>query len=271
VTLTNAYLVRYEGGWSEAGDLASEVANGRVEARLDLGGVATNGQAVDIAHTVTDGSGAARVATIVDYEPVDADHPYVAFTPLDRVTALGPDGAMELRRVVGISVEPDDQGHPVWTLELDNTAIERDDSTARWLRRRLLGSLGGHTEASNPATPASRIESTVVQAKEWRVSKASTAAVLTSQAERLNTPAHLMLWEVTLSPPEGGEFVPYDDDVTVILVVSTVTVATVTVAAGDQSAHVGIPAELVTPADTIWADITDGPTDVALVGRARYI
>jgi hypothetical protein len=263
-SLTNVLLARWEGGWYEGGDPTSETNHGRAEARLDLGGAKLATQVDNIIQTVVGGTSGSRVATVAEVEPVDLQQVYVAFGPFDRVNVVNPDGDIALAAVQAISVNADDNGHPAWTIEFANPVIERAQQVDTWLRRRLPGSLAGTTETVNPATPASIIESGDVQAKEWRVSKTADETNLTSLSERLQTVAHLCLWEVTLDEAQGS-------DVTVILVVSGTTVATVTVPTGEQTGHAPIAAHLVNTTDKIWADITAGPADVPLVGRARYI
>lgn len=274
--LMNAALVRFEGGWRWREDAGSITANGRAEARFDLGGYRDVAAADADTDTVLAYSSQPRRAAVADIEPAaDDEYPYIGFEPFDTVNVRDHTGAMLARKVRGVSCRLDAYRWPAWTLELGDLTEHRAAQVDRMLRRTADGLLEGRSETANPARPALPVDSGQVHAKQWRASKDATSTVMESQGEQFETPVHVMLWHVTLSPADGGEFAGYASDVTVRLMRSTSTdiVATVTVPAGEQSAWAGVAAAdgFYNTTDRIWAYISAGPTDVALVATARYL
>lgn len=269
MTLVNVYLGRYEGGWTEGGDLASEVANGRAEALLELGGIYTNDMAQAVIGEAVDGTAGERTSSVAEIEPADdTEQPYKAFEPYDRVNLLQPDGTVALSKVQAISATADGNAHPFWTLDCHNRILDGARATETWLRRSRPGLIPGLTETSNPARPQSIIESGDVIAKRWTASKAGllSAGDMESQAEKLNTPAHVCLFAVTLTTAASS------GTTTVVLERSGTTIATVSIAAGTNEGWVGVAAEYVAPTDTLQAVITATGTGAdGLVATARYV
>lgn len=271
MTLVNVFLGRYEGGWTEAGDLASEVANGRAEALLELGGIYTNEMAVAVIDEAVAGTAGERVSSVVEIEPADdTEQPYKAFDTFDRVNLLQPDGTVALSKVQAISATADRNAHPLWTLDCHNRILSGARDTETWLRRSRPGLIPGLTETSNPARPASIIESGDVIAKRWTASKAGalSSGELESVAEKFSTPAHVCLFQATITTAASS------GTTTVLLKRSGTTIATVNIAAGTNEGWVGIAASAgyVAPTDTLQVVLSVVGTGAAgLAASARYI
>lgn len=151
--LTNALLVRYEGGYRQVAAPASIAQYGRREGFVSLGQVDSTAEVDRLGDAILDVRDAPAWSTVAKIDPTGAgDVPYVDFEQGDRITAPDETGAAVLMRVVGITVTEDQLGRAIYTPELRSPHDELEHRLDRTMRRLSAGSLGGTVENASPPT-----------------------------------------------------------------------------------------------------------------------
>lgn len=116
MTVTNAYLVRWAGGYIEFTDAASITAHGRHEDFLSAGQAQSTAEAERLALGLLGRFAWLSESVSAATEPIgDDDVPYVDYGPYDRITVPDSTGSPRLCRVLGFTVTEDDEGIPIYS------------------------------------------------------------------------------------------------------------------------------------------------------------
>ena len=141
--LANVLLIRWVGGWAEAFDTASIVANGRREATISLGAVQSYEEAQRIAAEQLSIYAASRAQIIADIEPVsNADTPYLGFNLGDTVTVPDAAGDPSQQRVLAVTVAEDDDGNLTYAPELNDLILEAQERLTERITKISTGTAG---------------------------------------------------------------------------------------------------------------------------------
>lgn len=248
MSLTNALLVRWglppATGYTWVVDQPSIDTYGRREAYLSSSAM-SEAEAERIATALLVDRAVPQVSTQATLEPEAADAPYVDFVVGDWVTAPALGGGTESVRVVSLTVTTDDEGNPVFVPELGTVAEERDRANQRALKRMANGSLGGTTESSSTARSPLPTRRKLPTAPIGPFS--IPGAVIVAVSGRYYPPTNVLALRLIASVAVAGS-----TDTTVVLYRNDISVATVTIAAGDLLASVVV-------------DVTYGVGDYATV------
>lgn len=149
---TTSLLVRYNGGWTTVEDAAAVTAYGRIQARLDLGAIQTEAEAIRVATRelsyLTDVRTQFTVTQDDDTDTTLANFPYLAYTPGDTITVPGTDLTPTAERVFAITIEEDDNGNLTAIPELKDLILDAAERFEQDIRKMNQGALGGATSAT---------------------------------------------------------------------------------------------------------------------------
>lgn len=148
--IKNNLLLKTTEGYIVVEDIASKNKYGRIESTLDTG--ASSNLAVDVATAIF--AQRAQEEEGASYDLLTRDYvPFVDFNVGDLVLAPNEDGQSVPRRVMSISVEENDGGRPLYTIEFDVIFRDNDDRINKVLQNMGAGGVGGTSPNTGGSTP----------------------------------------------------------------------------------------------------------------------
>jgi hypothetical protein len=144
--ITNALLVKYQGGYVEVTDDTSIGADGRFEGYLTVQ-VSSEADAIAAGTAMLAVTTTAQPAVSLGIEPSTGDEPYVDFGVGDTVTVPTPSGGTLTERVVSLTVTEDDEGDPTFVPEVNRLTVPVDQRVAAKVAGITAGSVGDPTPA----------------------------------------------------------------------------------------------------------------------------
>lgn len=261
MTLSNALLTRWSGGWLWVEDAASIASNGRREAFLSLGQAASEAEATRLAQAALTLTAEPQVSVQTSIEPAGGDAPYDDFNVGDTVTVPGAQGGTAQRRVLALTVAEDGEGNPVYVPELESVVEAEGRRQARALKRMANGTLGGTSASASPARALAKRE----QAQRLETAAWGTESITAAESPPWpwKTGGTLYLFVATLTTAGTTATV-------VDLTLNGSVVATATIAAGAFASTPEQIAEAVAPLDTSTVVVTSVGTGAAGLGAFAY-
>lgn len=164
MAITNALLVKYEGGFTEVIDQPSIDEHGRKEGFLQLGGVQSEGAVETICAALFERIARPQISTTMAIDPTGiGDVPNIDFRKGAYIMAPDESGAIVSQRVRSLATSVDPETGKLLHVPTLRDAIEEEtEQLERWLKRLANGALGGTTNTPSPAAGGSdgaRLES----------------------------------------------------------------------------------------------------------------
>lgn len=154
MSLVNALLVRWAGGWHTVEDSASIATWGRYEGFLSLGAAQSTAEVERITTAVFARRAQPVITTKIGIEPTgDGDVPFDDWNVSGEVTAPAEGGTDEALLVASLTLAEDADGVLAFLPELNTAGELYEQTLERWLARMANGTLGGASASASPATP----------------------------------------------------------------------------------------------------------------------
>lgn len=244
MSIVNAMLVRWSGGYTWATVAGSIDAYGRREGYLAVA-ASSRDEALRIADALLANRATPDVAVTAVLEPTGTgDVPYADFGVGDYLNAPDAAGAVASQRVVSLTVSEDEHGNSRFVPELTSQRKVQEEAAQRWLKRMANGTLGGTAESATPprVNPPPKPKAATAP---MRFSQLSGSAVTVGVSGR-QRPTHSVL---------------------ALSLVADLTIAGTTATVVDLLRNDVVVATVTVPAGALWAsvvvDVTFGPTDYA--------
>ena len=147
-----ALIIRWAGGFTEV-ESATGIANfGRLEGFLSLGNVLSEATANSLGNAVLADQSVVQLTSTGTVQPVSStDTPYEGFNVGDTITAPDLSGAGAPFRVQTIQVQEDQEGNPIYPIQVGTQQQIRDVRIQAWLQRMNAGTLAGTAQSASPS------------------------------------------------------------------------------------------------------------------------
>lgn len=146
-------LIRWAGGFTSVDDADGIASFGVIEGFLSLGNVIDEATAITLGNAVLADQASVQLTQTGTIQPAgSSDTPYVGFNVGDVVTA--PDLCLEedVFRVQTIQVQEDQEGNPIYPVQVGTQQQIRDVRIQSWLQRMNAGTLAGTAQSAAPAS-----------------------------------------------------------------------------------------------------------------------